>query len=69
MILVGDRDRGMEESRRLAAAIPGAGLVILPRTGHELPLTRPAAIAAAVVECTRLADEQRRHGSPRLSER
>jgi pimeloyl-ACP methyl ester carboxylesterase len=69
MILVGDRDRGMEESRRLAAAIPGAGLVILPRTGHELPLTRPAAIVAAVTECTRRADEQRRRGSPLLSER
>jgi pimeloyl-ACP methyl ester carboxylesterase len=69
MVLVGDRDHGLDESRRLAAAIPGAGLVILPRTGHELPLTRPAAIVAAVAECTRRADERRRRGSPLLSER
>jgi pimeloyl-ACP methyl ester carboxylesterase len=47
-VLVGDGDRGLAESRRLARAIPGATLSVLPHTGHELPLTRPRAIVAAV---------------------
>lgn len=48
IIIVGDRDTGIDDSRRLAAAIPGATLDVLPNTGHEIPLTRPAVLAAAV---------------------
>ena len=48
IILVGDHDRGAAESHRLAAAIAGAQLRVLPNAGHELPLTRPAALVEAV---------------------
>jgi pimeloyl-ACP methyl ester carboxylesterase len=47
-ILVGDRDRGIGESRRLSQTIPGSTLAIVPNTGHELPLTRADDIVAAV---------------------
>jgi pimeloyl-ACP methyl ester carboxylesterase len=48
VLLVGDHDRGLSESRRLARDIPGAQLVVVPQAGHELPLTRPGLVAAAV---------------------
>ena len=48
VIVVGDHDRGLDESRRLQSAIPGAELRVLPGTGHEIPLTRQAALADAV---------------------
>jgi pimeloyl-ACP methyl ester carboxylesterase len=48
IILVGDHDTGIADSRRLAAAIPGATLHMLPNAGHELPLTHPGELAAAV---------------------
>lgn len=47
-IVVGDRDRGIAESRALATALPCAELVVVPATGHELPLTRAALVATAV---------------------
>jgi pimeloyl-ACP methyl ester carboxylesterase len=42
LILTGDRDRLIpaENSRRLAEAIPGARLVLLPGAGHCFPLER-----------------------------
>jgi 3-oxoadipate enol-lactonase len=42
LVLTGDRDRLVpaENSRRLAAAIPGARLVLLPGAGHCFPLER-----------------------------
>ena len=48
IIVVGDHDTGIADSRRLAAAIPGATLRVLGNTGHEIPLTRPGDLAAAV---------------------
>jgi len=48
IILVGDHDTGIADSRRLAATIPRATLHVLPNAGHELPLTRPGELAAAV---------------------
>lgn len=48
VILVGDHERGIAEARRLARAGPGAELVVVPRAGHQLPLTRPDVIAGAV---------------------
>jgi pimeloyl-ACP methyl ester carboxylesterase len=47
-IVVGDGDRGIAESRAVARALPCAELVVVPATGHELPLTRPGVVAAAV---------------------
>src|SRR5512141_1835413 len=42
LVLTGDRDRLIpaENSRRLAGAIPGARLVLLPGAGHCFPLER-----------------------------
>jgi len=34
--------------RRLAAAIPGARLVVIDRSGHELPTEQPQQFLAAV---------------------
>jgi pimeloyl-ACP methyl ester carboxylesterase len=48
VILVGARDRGTGESYRLSQVLPRAELVTLPNVGHELQLTRPAAVLGAV---------------------
>lgn len=48
VLVVGDHDRGIEDSRRLHLAVPGAELRVLPNTGHEIPRTRPGAVADAV---------------------
>jgi pimeloyl-ACP methyl ester carboxylesterase len=48
VIVVGDRDQVLDDSRRLQLAIPGAELRVLPGTGHEIPHTRPAILADAV---------------------
>ena len=48
VIVVGDRDQILDESRRLQSAIPGAELRVLPGTGHEIPHTRPGLLADAV---------------------
>lgn len=48
VIIVGDYDRGIEDSRRLRAAIPGSELRVMANTGHELPLMRPGEVADAV---------------------
>ena len=48
-ILAGERDvRYVEVGRRLAAAIAGATLEIVPGAGHRLALEAPAAVAAAL---------------------
>ena len=38
----------LEAGRRLAAAIPGARLVVLPGAGHAPTVTRPVAVTQAV---------------------
>lgn len=48
VILVGDRDGGRAESRRLAGEVPGAELAVVDGVGHHLPRARPAAIVTAV---------------------
>jgi len=48
LILVGDADRPEGESGRLARAIPGAYLLVLPSTGHQIPQTRPTAVLEAL---------------------
>jgi pimeloyl-ACP methyl ester carboxylesterase len=49
-VLVGDRDRltPVSHARRLAAAMPWAGLGVLPGAGHMLPLERDRAVTDAL---------------------
>lgn len=50
LVVVGEQDRvtGVAESETLAAAIPGARLVVLPGAGHAANQERPAEFAAAL---------------------
>jgi len=50
LILVGEEDVATppEKAERLAAGIPGARLVRLPRAGHSSTVEEPAAVTAAV---------------------
>ena len=52
LVVVGEHDRvtGVPESELLAAAIPGARLVVLPGAGHAAVTERPAEMAAAMLE-------------------
>lgn len=55
VILTPDKDRVVSpkiHARALAAAIPGAELVVLEGAGHGLPQTRPREIADAVAKVT-----------------
>jgi 2-succinyl-6-hydroxy-2,4-cyclohexadiene-1-carboxylate synthase len=48
-IIVGERDgRYTAIGRRLAAALPGARLLVVPGAGHGLPREAPQAVAAAI---------------------
>ncbi len=46
----GDRLRGIEDSRILAAGIPSARLEIMENCGHMTPLERPEALNALIVD-------------------
>jgi len=48
IVICGERDQLLPESKRLSAAIPGAQLVVVPNTGHEVQLTRTAIVIAAI---------------------
>ncbi|GAA2867932.1 hypothetical protein GCM10010517_27620 [Streptosporangium fragile] len=50
LIMVGDRDRltPPAHSRRIAEALPGARLVVLPEAGHMIGLERPEAVNRAL---------------------
>ena len=53
LILWGDRDAlfaDEEEQRRLAAAIPGARLTMMPETGHSPNWEQPEHVVAALEE-------------------
>lgn len=52
VVLAGDRDAltPLDHARRLAAAIPGARLLISPGAGHMLPLERDEHVSAALQE-------------------
>lgn len=54
-ILAGGRDRltPVSSSRRIAAALPLARLLVFPGAGHMLPLERPDELNAEVVDLTR----------------
>jgi pimeloyl-ACP methyl ester carboxylesterase len=65
VILAGDHDRGIENSRRLARELPSAELRVLGGAGHELPLTHPDALVEAVqAVLTRAARRGVAHGAP-----
>jgi pimeloyl-ACP methyl ester carboxylesterase len=48
IIVVGDHDRPDRKSIPLAKKIPGAELVLLPRSGHLVPHVRPQAVITAI---------------------
>jgi pimeloyl-ACP methyl ester carboxylesterase len=48
LIVVGDHDRPDRESVPLSKKIPGAELVLIPRTGHLVPQVRPEAVITAI---------------------
>jgi cation diffusion facilitator CzcD-associated flavoprotein CzcO/pimeloyl-ACP methyl ester carboxylesterase len=52
LIMVGDGDRltPPEHSRRLAQALPDARLVVVPDTGHMLPMEKPELVAGHIRE-------------------
>ena len=50
-IITGDSDQIVpadENAERLYKAVPGSHLNLLPRTGHQIPFTRPDAVIAAI---------------------
>ena len=49
-VICGERDQLLPESRRLASAIQGARLIVVPNTGHEVQFTRSAIVIAAIVD-------------------
>jgi pimeloyl-ACP methyl ester carboxylesterase len=55
IVVCGEQDAYRENDRRLASEIPGARLVLLPNTGHHVPITRPEAVVAAVGEAVTAA--------------
>jgi 3-oxoadipate enol-lactonase len=48
LVIVGERDRNVAQSRLLAALVPGARLVVLPGAGHITNLHQPAPFTEAV---------------------
>ena len=52
LMLVGEQDEGTppELAREIAAAIPGARLVIVPDSGHLSTIEQPEAVTKALVE-------------------
>lgn len=53
LVIGADQDalRSTQETRELAAAIPGARLEVIDGSGHMLPLEQPAALATAIQSC------------------
>jgi YbgC/YbaW family acyl-CoA thioester hydrolase len=56
LVMVGEEDAltPPEAARRMAAAIPGARLVVVPGAGHVTPLERPSETTAAILEFLRV---------------
>jgi pimeloyl-ACP methyl ester carboxylesterase len=51
MILTGDSDQivpAKENAYRLHEALPQSELIVLPRTGHQIPFTKPEAVVDAI---------------------
>jgi pimeloyl-ACP methyl ester carboxylesterase len=57
-ILAGDSDlvvSGKENAVRLHDELPKSRLIVLPRTGHEIPYTRPKAVVSEIERLQRLS--------------
>jgi 3-oxoadipate enol-lactonase len=56
LVMVGEEDTltPPDSARRLAAAIPGARLVVVPGAGHVTPLERPSETTAAILDFLRI---------------
>lgn len=50
VVIVGEHDAYLEDCRRLAEAVPGAELVVLPGLGHMAPTEGPDAFADALID-------------------
>ena len=50
VIVCGEEDKNREDAVRLGREIPGARLVMLPRTGHYVQYARPDELAAIIEE-------------------
>jgi len=51
VILTGDSDQivpARENAYRLHEALPQSELIVLPRTGHQIPFTKPEAVVDAI---------------------
>jgi pimeloyl-ACP methyl ester carboxylesterase len=62
-ILAGDSDlivSGAENARRLHEALPKSRLVVLLRTGHEIPITKPQSVVHQIERVERLARQKLR---------
>ena len=57
-ILAGDSDlivSGKENALRLHEAVPNSRMVVLPRTGHQIPFTRPQSVISEIERLLRLS--------------
>jgi len=57
-ILAGDSDlivSGKENALRLHEAVPKSRLVVLPRTGHQIPFTKPQSVIGEIERLLRLS--------------
>jgi pimeloyl-ACP methyl ester carboxylesterase len=62
-ILAGDSDlivSGAENARPLHEAMPKSRLVVLPQTGHEIPITKPRSVVDEIERVERLARQKSR---------
>lgn len=63
LVMAGEHDTiARDHTESIAAAVPGAGLVIVPGTTHMVVRERPDVVAAAVLDHVRSAGRQRRDG-------
>jgi pimeloyl-ACP methyl ester carboxylesterase len=60
LFLVGELDAisPVEEMRSMAAAVPGARLVVVRSAGHISPMEDPAAVSAAILEFLRATESE-----------
>ena len=57
-ILAGDSDlivSEKEQAERLHKALPKSHLIVLPKTGHQIPFTRPQAVVDEIERVQRLS--------------
>jgi pimeloyl-ACP methyl ester carboxylesterase len=60
VIVSGDADQivpAEQNAERLFQALPHSHFNVLPRTGHQIPFTRPEAVLAAIDQIAELSPE------------